>query len=60
MKILNLYKISSLGKLHAKVYLIDDIGGIITSANLTGGGLITNFEYGVFINDRRNYFNCER
>jgi hypothetical protein len=44
-------QISSLGKLHAKVYLIDDIGGIITSANLTGGGLITNFEYGVFIND---------
>jgi hypothetical protein len=45
-------QISSLGKLHAKVYLIDDIGGIITSANLTGGGLIANFEYGVFINDR--------
>jgi HKD family nuclease len=49
----NLVKISSLGRLHAKVYLIDNIGGIITSANLTGGGLITNFEYGVFINDKK-------
>jgi phosphatidylserine/phosphatidylglycerophosphate/cardiolipin synthase-like enzyme len=47
----NIVEISSLGRLHAKVYLIDNIGGIITSANLTGGGLITNFEYGVFIND---------
>jgi len=49
----NLVKISSLGRLHAKVYLIDNIGGIITSANLTGGGLITNFEYGVLINDKK-------
>lgn len=45
-------KISSLGRLHAKVYLIDDKIGIITSANLTGGGLISNFEYGVLIDDR--------
>ncbi len=45
-------KISSLGRLHAKVYLIDDRIGIITSANLTSGGLISNFEYGVLINDR--------
>jgi len=48
----NAVEISSLGRLHAKVYLIDNVGGIITSANLTGGGLITNFEYGVFINDK--------
>lgn len=44
-------KISSLGRLHAKVYLIDDRVGIITSANLTSGGLINNFEYGVLIDD---------
>lgn len=56
--LLELYKqfaqveISSLGRLHAKVYLIDDKIGIITSANLTGGGLISNFEYGVLIDDR--------
>lgn len=37
-------KISSLGRLHAKVYLIDDKIGIITSANLTSGGLISNFD----------------
>lgn len=45
-------KISSLGRLHAKVYLIDDKMGIITSANLTSGGLINNFEYGVLIDDK--------
>lgn len=44
-------KISSLGKLHAKVYLIDRRFGIITSANLTSGGLIGNFEYGVLLTD---------
>lgn len=45
-------KISSLGRLHAKVYLVDDQMGVITSANLTNGGLINNFEYGVLINDK--------
>jgi phosphatidylserine/phosphatidylglycerophosphate/cardiolipin synthase-like enzyme len=45
-------KISSLGRLHAKVYLIDDRIGIITSANLTKGGLVNNFEYGVLIDDK--------
>lgn len=44
-------KISSLGRLHAKVYLIDDKMSIITSANLTNGGLANNFEYGVLIDD---------
>lgn len=48
----NEVKISSLGRLHAKVYLIDGKMGIITSANLTGGGLISNFEYGVLIDDK--------
>jgi hypothetical protein len=45
-------KISSLGRLHAKVYLIDNKIGIITSANLTSGGLVNNFEYGVLIEDK--------
>ncbi len=48
----NQVKISSLGRLHAKVYLIDNKVGIITSANLTGGGLVNNFEYGVLIDDK--------
>ncbi len=43
--------ISSLGRLHAKVYLVDDRMSIITSANLTNGGLVNNFEYGVLIDD---------
>lgn len=46
--------ISSLGRLHAKVYLIDNSKAIITSANLTGGGLVSNFEYGVLI-ENENY-----
>lgn len=44
-------KVSSLSKLHAKVYLVDRRFGIITSANLTGGGLVGNFEYGVLLTD---------
>jgi len=44
--------VSSLAKLHAKVYIIDDDVAVITSANLTYGGLKSNFEYGVFIDDR--------
>jgi phosphatidylserine/phosphatidylglycerophosphate/cardiolipin synthase-like enzyme len=38
-------------KLHAKIYIFDDKKAIITSANLTGSGLKTNFEYGVLINE---------
>jgi hypothetical protein len=45
-------RISSLGALHAKVYAIDGHTTIISSANLTTGGLKTNFEYGVLIRDR--------
>jgi phosphatidylserine/phosphatidylglycerophosphate/cardiolipin synthase-like enzyme len=46
-------RISSLGRLHAKVYLIDGRVDIITSANVTAGGLRANFEYGVRIDDRK-------
>lgn len=46
-------KISSLVNLHAKVYLVDNKIGIITSANLTTGGLINNFEYGILIEDKK-------
>ena len=51
-KLFDQVRISSLGKLHAKVYIVDNEIGIITSANLTSGGLINNFEYGVFIDDK--------
>jgi phosphatidylserine/phosphatidylglycerophosphate/cardiolipin synthase-like enzyme len=35
------------------VYLIDGRVDIITSANVTAGGLRANFEYGVRIDDRK-------
>jgi len=39
-----------LPKLHAKVYISDQKKSIITSGNLTNGGLFSNFEYGIQIN----------
>ena len=38
-------------KLHSKIYLFDDKEVIITSGNLTNGGLMSNYEYGVYSND---------
>ena len=37
--------------LHAKVYISDEAMGIVTSANLTEGGLYRNYEYGIRLND---------
>ena len=42
-----------LPKLHAKVYIGDSCCAIVTSANLTGGGLERNYEYGIRISERR-------
>jgi phosphatidylserine/phosphatidylglycerophosphate/cardiolipin synthase-like enzyme len=39
-------------RLHAKIYIFDDKKAIITSGNLTFGGLIKNFEYGILVDDR--------
>jgi phosphatidylserine/phosphatidylglycerophosphate/cardiolipin synthase-like enzyme len=36
-----------LPRLHAKVYIADSKRAIVTSGNLTAGGLFQNFEYGV-------------
>lgn len=44
------FKIWHLPKLHAKVYISDQKKSIITSGNLTNGGLFSNFEYGIQIN----------
>lgn len=41
-----------MARLHAKVFIADDHAAIITSANLTRGGLDQNYEYGVRICDR--------
>lgn len=46
--------VRNFSKLHAKIYLFDDKKAIVTSGNLTNGGLINNFEYGVYFNDINN------
>lgn len=38
-------------RLHSKIYIFDNDKAIVTSSNLTNGGLITNFEYGVLIEE---------
>lgn len=38
--------------IHAKIYVADDKLAVITSANMTNGGLFRNFEYGVKLFDR--------
>lgn len=44
-------KIQHLPRLHAKVYIVDSKRAIVTSGNLTAGGLKLNYEYGVEINN---------
>jgi hypothetical protein len=52
--------IHHLPKLHAKVYVFGKTGAIITSGNLTGGGLYRNYEYGVCIDDPAAVANIRR
>lgn len=40
-----------IGQLHAKVYLVDRKEAIVASANLTKGGIESNYEAGVWLND---------
>ena len=44
-------RVSSVENLHAKVYIIDGTKAIVTSANLTNGGIYSNLEYGVLFNN---------
>ena len=46
-------KIQHLPRLHAKVYIADSKRAIITSGNLTAGGLKLNYEYGIEINNEQ-------
>ena len=46
-------EIFHLPRLHAKIYIADSIGAIVTSGNLTGGGLERNYEYGVEIRESK-------
>lgn len=43
--------VKNFSRLHSKIYLFDNEKAVITSANLTNGGLLTNFEYGILIDD---------
>jgi len=47
----NDFSLWHLPKLHAKVYISDKVNSIVTSGNLTNGGLFNNFEYGVQISN---------
>ena len=44
-------EVVNLPRLHAKVYVADSDAAIVTSANLTRGGLEGNYEYGVVIHE---------
>ena len=44
--------VKNFSKLHSKIYLFDDKEVIITSSNLTNGGLLHNYEYGLYSNDK--------
>lgn len=48
----NTTTVTNLSKLHAKIYIIDNSLALISSANLTFGGLKSNFEYGVLIDEK--------
>ncbi len=50
--IANNSSIKSYPSLHAKIYIFDDEKFVISSSNLTFGGLVKNFEYGIFSNDK--------
>lgn len=39
-------------RLHAKIYVFDDKKAIISSGNLTNGGLVNNYEYGIFLDEK--------
>jgi phosphatidylserine/phosphatidylglycerophosphate/cardiolipin synthase-like enzyme len=38
-------------QLHAKIYLVDEKEAIVTSSNLTKGGMEENYEAGIWLND---------
>lgn len=44
-------KVYGIRQLHSKVYLFDKRAAVITSANLTSGGLINNYECGIYTTD---------
>lgn len=49
-------QIKSIPNLHAKVYLVDDNKGIITSSNLTASGFSKNVELGIYFENETQLF----
>lgn len=45
------FRLAHLPRLHSKVYIADDQQAIVTSGNLTAGGLRLNYEYGLHLLD---------
>jgi hypothetical protein len=43
--------VTHLPRLHAKVYIADTTSAIVTSGNLTEGGLASNYEFGLRVSD---------
>ncbi len=43
--------VGNVQKLHSKIYIFDDEKAVITSGNLTNGGLSNNYEYGVYFDE---------
>jgi hypothetical protein len=48
----NNIEVKSLSSLHAKTYIFDSQKAIVTSANLTLGGMKNNYECGIIVEDR--------
>lgn len=44
--------LKSYHQLHAKIFIFDEEKSVVTSGNLTSGGLLNNYEYGLLINDK--------
>lgn len=53
-------EIRVLPSIHAKVYVVDDKLAVVTSVNMTDGGLLRNFEYGVKVDDRNLVLRIKR
>ena len=47
-------------RLHSKLYIFDERSAIITSANFTKAGMISNMEFGLLVNDKKIVSECIR
>lgn len=44
--------IKNYSRLHSKIYIFDNKRAIISSGNLTNGGLVNNYEYGIYLDEK--------